>query len=344
MSPAPSVPSEVEEYVAAVRRALADLPSAERDDLLAEVEASLLEATEEGAGPIAARLGAPEKFAAELRAAAGLHEPAPPVRRESDLGRQLRAIGVRVSAHPAVATLRRLGRELAPIWWVLRAYLAVGAIAYVAGSTWSSRLPIVPRLGSAETGLAVIVIAVVVSVWLGLELRKHGSPLPRLAVIVNAALLLAAIPVVAQLADSSSYDVLVARGNAPIPGPPLGLLYDGGRVENIYPYSRDGRLLHDVFLYDSTGRPIEIQTNRALDPYRRVVFTSGNRPLFNMFPIRYYEPGTTRVAQPNAAPDVKLPRVLYVSNRVYEPQIRRIRRPNGSPYVKLPPVSTTTSK
>jgi len=344
MSPAPSVPSEVEEYVAAVRRALADLPSAERDDLLAEVEASLLEAKEEGAGPIAARLGAPEKFAAELRAAAGLHEPAPPVRRESDLGRQLRAIGVRVSAHPAVTALRRLGRELAPIWWVLRAYLAVGAIAYAADSTWSLRLPIVPRFGSAETGLAAIVIAVVVSVWLGLELRRHESPFPRLAVIVNAALLLAAIPVVAQLADSSSYNALVARADAPVPGPPSGLLYDGGRVENIYPYSRDGRLLHDVFLYDSTGRPIEIQTNRALDPYRRVVSTSGNRPLFNMFPIRYFEPGTTRVAQPNAAPDITLPRVLYVSPRVRGPVIRPVPRPNGPPYVKLPPVSTTTSK
>lgn len=344
MSSAPSVPGDVEKYVAAVRQALADLPSAERDDLLAEVEASLLEATEEGAGPIAARLGAPEEFAAELRAAAGLHELAPPPRRESDLGRRLRAIGVRVSEHPAVTALRRLGRELAPIWWVLRAYLAVGAIAYAAGSSWSLRLPIVPRLGSAKTGLAVIVIAVVVSVWLGLELRRHGSPFPRLALIVNAALLLAVIPVVAQLADSSSYNALVARADAPVPGLPLGLFYDGGAVENIYPYSRDGRLLHDVFLYDSTGRPIEIRSNRALDPYRRVVFTSGNRPLFNMFPIRYFEPGTTRVAHPNAAPNVPLPRVLYVPNPVNEPRIIRVTRTSGPPYVKLPPVSTTTSK
>lgn len=317
MSSAPSVPGEVEEYVAAVRRALADLPNAERDDLLAEVEASLLETTEEGAGPIGARLGAPEQFAAELRAAAGLHEPAPPVPRESDLGRRLRAVGGRVLAHPAVTALRRLGRELAPIWWVLRAYLAVGAIACAVDSAWSSRLPIVPRLNvwglsgaSAETGLTAIGITVVVSVWLGLESRRHGSPFPRLAAVVNTALLLAAIPVLAQVTDTSSHDSLVARAYAPAPQPPSGLLYEGVKVDNIYPYSRDGRLLHDVLLYDGAGRAIEIPTNRGLDPNRRVVVTNGNRPLFNAFPIRYYEPGTRRVARPNAAPYVELPLVL----------------------------------
>jgi hypothetical protein len=32
--------------------------------------------------------------------------------------------------------------------------------------------------------------------------------------------------------------------------------------------------------------------------------------LYNAFPIRYYEPGTVRVAHPNAAPPVKTPTVL----------------------------------
>ena len=310
MSSAPLVPSEVEEYVAAVRRALADLPSSERDDLLAEVEASLLEATEEGAGPIGARLGAPEQFAAELRAAAGLHEPAPPVGRESDFNRRLRAARGRVLAHPAVTALRRLGRELAPIWWVLRAYLAVGAIACALDSAWSSRLPIVPRFGSAEAGLTAIGVAVVVSVWLGLELRRHGSPFPRLAVIVNMALLLAAIPVVAQVTDtSSSYQSLLARANAAEQQLYSGLIYQGVEVDNIYPYSRDGRLLHDVLLYDSAGRALDLPAFNGLDPNRRYV-SNGHLMLFNSFPIRYYEPGTRLVVRPNAAPYVKVPPVL----------------------------------
>ena len=310
MSSTPSIPGEVEEYVAAVRRALADLPRAEQEDLLAEVEASLLETAEEGAGPIGTRLGAPEQFAAELRAAAGLHEPASSVPSESDLGRRLRAFGGRILAHPAVTALRRLGRELAPIWWVLRAYLAVGAIACALDSAWSSRLPIVPRFGSAETGLAAIGVAIVVSVWLGLGLRRHGSPFPRLAVVVNMALLLAAIPVVAQVTDtSSSYQSVLARANVAEQQLHSGLIYQGVEVDNIYPYSRDGRLLHDVLLYDTAGRALDLPVFHGLDPNRRYV-SNGHLMLFNSFPIRYYEPGTRLVVRPNAAPYVKVRPVL----------------------------------
>jgi len=67
------LPPEVSHYLAAVREALDDLPSTERDDLLVEVEPSLLDAASESGGNVSARLGPPEEFAAELRAAAGLH-------------------------------------------------------------------------------------------------------------------------------------------------------------------------------------------------------------------------------------------------------------------------------
>ena len=67
------------------------------------------------------------------------------------------------------------------------------------------------------------------------------------------------------------------------------------------------------------------------------------RAHFNIFPIRYYEPGTTRVAQPNAGPPITLPRVLYVPNPGNGPRTR-VTRTSGPPYVKLPPVTATTSK
>ena len=44
MSATTVLPPDVAAYLAAVREALADLPVAERDDLLAEVEVSLLDA------------------------------------------------------------------------------------------------------------------------------------------------------------------------------------------------------------------------------------------------------------------------------------------------------------
>jgi hypothetical protein len=75
-----------------------------------------------------------------------------------------------------------------------------------------------------------------------------------------------------------------------------------GAVENIYPYDRQGRLLHDVRLYDQRGRPIVVQG--LGDPNRRPVFERGGRRTLNAFPIRHFEPGTRRVARPNAGPDI----------------------------------------
>ena len=60
MTTAAHVPSEVETYLARVRAALADVPPDERDDLLAEVEASLHESASETGGSVAAQLGPPE--------------------------------------------------------------------------------------------------------------------------------------------------------------------------------------------------------------------------------------------------------------------------------------------
>ena len=56
---------DVAAYLDAVRSRLADLPAEERDDLVADVEASLLES---GEPPTLS----PEEFATELREAAGL--------------------------------------------------------------------------------------------------------------------------------------------------------------------------------------------------------------------------------------------------------------------------------
>ena len=37
-----------------------------------------------------------------------------------------------------------------------------------------------------------------------------------------------------------------------------GLSYYGAAVENIYPYDRYGRLLHDVRLFGADGHPLNI--------------------------------------------------------------------------------------
>lgn len=304
MTAATAVPPEVGRYLAAVRAALADLPGAERDDLLAEVEASLAEAAADTGGPLETRLGSPREFAAELRAAAGLQEVAS-TPRESRVAARLRELLEAAEGHPGVASVRRVAIELAPIWWVARAYIAVGALAYVLDASWSTRYPVVPQFGSAEGGLVVIVLATAVSVALGLWLRRHPAPLPRLVTALNIALALAVVPVAAEVTNTSAHDALVVAAYRPVPIPD-GIVAGGVRVDNIYAYSRDGRLLHDVLLYDGAGRPLELRSD---DPNRRLLLGADRNPIFHSFPIRYYEPGTSRVERPNAAPAISLPKI-----------------------------------
>ena len=64
------LPANVNAYLAQLRAELADLAPDERDDLLAEVEASLLESA--GEEPLDAQFGPPAAFAADLRVSAGL--------------------------------------------------------------------------------------------------------------------------------------------------------------------------------------------------------------------------------------------------------------------------------
>ena len=62
-------------------------------------------------------------------------------------------------------------------------------------------------------------------------------------------------------------------------------------------------LLEDIRLYDEVGRPLTIGVANQ-DPNRRTVRTRSGGIALNAFPIRYYEPGTRRVAEPTAGVEV----------------------------------------
>jgi hypothetical protein len=303
MSTTVEQPPEVAAYLAVVRTKLGDLPAAERDDLLAEVEASMVEAAAEG-GSISARLGPPEEFAAELRNAAGLHEAtgatATPFTRTRELLARLDA---------RFAPLLPLGRDLAPIWWVARGYLAVGLVAYATDASWSTTNHAIPRFGNGQVGLLAILASVALSVWLGLRTRGRRIALSPLLLAANAVLIFAAIPVVRAVTDDSERRALLAAAYAPRSAAIPGLAVDGVPVDNIYPFSREGHLLQDVLLYDGAGRPLAVRAGSD-DPNRRLLKTTGRKPVFNSFPIRYYEPGTNLVAKPHAMPQLTRPTIL----------------------------------
>jgi hypothetical protein len=302
MNATTTVPPEVAAYLASVRGALDDLPADERDDLLAEVEDSLVEAASEGGGPIVARLGQPEDFAAELRAAAGLHERAP-LKQER---LHLRELAARFAQDDRVRSARRLAGELAPIWWVARAYIAVAALALLFDSDWSLRHPSVPHIPTAKVGLVVIALVMAASIWIGLRTRRASTRIHHAAIAGNLVLVAAIFPVLSHLDEPLPTQYVYVS----IPADPLpGLANSGAPVANVYPYSREGRLLQDVLLFDSAGRPLEIGHNGVADPSRRFLKKPSGESIFNSFPIRYFEPGTTRVARPNAGPQVEIPAI-----------------------------------
>lgn len=285
---------EVAAYLDAVRSRLADLPAEERDDLVADVEASLIESGE------APRLS-PQEFAAELREAAGLAPEASPSAQPSFL-ESLRAW----LASERASSWRATARELAPIWWLVRAYVAVAVIALAVGWGWP--------VGSGTSGNSIsfgqsvvaLILAAAMSIWLGLRGRRSPVPYRRVAVVANAGLALALVPVALH-----SLDRLSLRHPAPIVVPEQlpGLALDGVQIRNLYPYSREGALLFDVLIYDELGRPVSI-TSGPDDTLRRVLTGANGEAILNSFPIRYYDPGTKTVARPGLAPPITVPEVV----------------------------------
>jgi hypothetical protein len=280
---------DVAAYLDAVRSRLSDLPAEERDDLVADVEASLLESGEPPAL-------SPQEFAAELREAAGLAPEA--AASQSSLLNSLRAW----LASERAASLAATARELAPIWWLARAYVAVAVVAIWGGWGWPVGADTANPI-SVDATIVSFLAAAAISVWLGLRGRRTHSR-RRLSLALNAALALAVLPVAVL-----SLDRLDGPGYVETflyAEPVAGLAYDGLPVHNLYPYTRDGELLFDVLLFGENGAPISVLSGPD-DTSRRVLFDQNGTALFNSFPIRYFDPGTRIVSRPALGPPVIVP-------------------------------------
>lgn len=282
---------DVAAYLAAVRAGLADLPAEERDDLLADVEASLLDSGEPPAL-------SPREFAEELREAAGLSRGVPAAAQASPLDslREWLSSG-------RVASWLRIARELAPIWWVVRAYVVVSFFSLVSTGSIEPLGAGSSQTGPMDTLLLLFLLALPASIWLGFRTRRGSGSFRRAVLIVNALVVVSLFPVVPNSLDGIRYSSSVYHTVPPTPG----LAVDGAPVRNIYPYSRNGELLQDVLLYTDEGAPLALVTGTD-DIDRRILETTAG-PIFNSFPIRYFDPGTGTVGQPELGPPVAVPTV-----------------------------------
>jgi len=298
----PEIAQQVDLFLVRVREHLADLTQDERDELLDGLEADLSEQLSEGG---AAALPDPATYAAELRSAAGL----PPGRTTRTTRVRARTLGAHLVAAPDTLRARwmRLTQRndasrrvwallevIRPAWWVFRAWIAVTFLDVMAGD--DEYVTLVPSLGVAVLGPAVLVAAIVVSVLIGQGKLWPGSGPGRPLV---ARLALAGLNLFAILLPLS-FTLPLAQPFVHVGGGGYNSgYYDGSHrpglrigddvVRNIYAYDAEGRPLQGVQLFDQLGRPVAVSPVSSMGRGRARQVTcpwfNGTTPLFNVFPL-----------------------------------------------------------
>jgi len=235
-------------YVREVRAQLADLSAEEIDDLTSGMEADLSELAAESGGDLIGRLGSPMRYAAELRAAAGLPDRVVgPARRRgvAEALPQARAwFTVLTEQRPWLAATAAFLVTLRPAWWLLRGYLAAWALWSFLGGMRGLR----PH---GATHLAMALVAIVVSVQIGRGWLRQWAGLRPLLVLANTVAVVVALVASTSGVTSGETSPDVAYAS-PIPG----MVLDGAQVSNIYAYDSGGRRITGVRLYDQDGRPL----------------------------------------------------------------------------------------
>ncbi|MCO1654349.1 DUF1700 domain-containing protein [Pseudonocardia humida] len=296
------------EFLDGVRAALSDLPPGEVDEILDDVRAHLAELSGElGVRPdraaLAARLGTPQAYAGELRAAAG-YPPAPPAAEPAAppnrtaarlavlglvagtllivvglLGRSapvvllailvallgLAGLAGQSSRLAAVAELPELRRPLAQLRRARSGFLGELQPAWWVLRAVVAAAVVAMVVGSADPlpVLLLAVLAVPLSVWLGRHSRADRRWLWLVAPL-NA--LAACLLVIAALSWTSAAPSPAIDTADYYPGP-SGLQQNGELIRDIRPVDAAGNPLTGVYLFDQDGRPIEVNPESCYDGY-----------------------------------------------------------------------------
>ncbi|MBM7790832.1 HAAS signaling domain-containing protein [Tenggerimyces flavus] len=277
-------------YELRVRDALADLPADEVEELiqdlrghLAEINAEFPEGVDEHA--LIDRLGLPEVYAGELRAAAGFEVPTRTPWKPT-LRRRWASRYQRLREHPRLSRLHESWPTVRVGWWVLRGWLLGFALSM--GFTDQQTMSPLPSLRTDDgwMGLVVILASIAVSVGFGRVMaNRRGRRWMLLLVPVNiAALIGLSVLAFGYRADVQLPDYNEAHAAEPSNGNLVGS--NGGPIMNIYAFDQDGKPLPNVYLFDQDGMPIELA--------RETCNVTGEFALDNQYPrplITYDELG-----------------------------------------------------
>lgn len=287
--------NDVATYAAAVRAALAPLPESERESLLEDLEDHLAEVASESDAPLQERLGKPEDYAAELRSAyAG--GPSGTTRRRLFPDR-LRALISSATGTRSYREVRAMLPELRPGWWVLRAYLAVLVLSFFFKGGHNLRPIPNPFSSFGMVQILATAAAIVISVRLG----RRGAPARMggrwAALAVNVAIALLTVPVLASMSTSHPYADSIVYSSDPYPsGVAAGYFYPG--FTNIYPYTKDGKPLKDILLYDQNGRPLMPAKSGVATDYP---VGADGQPIPNSYPLSQRHPNGDPILPPRVA-------------------------------------------
>ncbi|MFG2053558.1 HAAS signaling domain-containing protein [Micromonospora sp. NPDC048930] len=246
---------EIADYVDRVRAALADLPPAVRDELTEDLPEHLAEVAAETDGTLVDRLGEPEAYAAELRAAAGAEGRAGRSSLDRRLtaararvGTQLRTLDTQLGPLLGHASVSEFLRPLRPAWWLLRGWLAALLVCVVLGEPSG----LLPRLdGSVLAGLFLLAGTVLASVWLGRRSAGFRGWPRRLLRLGTAALLLFSFAMLVNVDQHASSDQFGSYHEVSVGSP-----YDS--VQDVFVYDEQGRLVRNARLFDQNGVPIRL--------------------------------------------------------------------------------------
>ncbi|RJL33302.1 HAAS signaling domain-containing protein [Bailinhaonella thermotolerans] len=280
-------PDEVARYAGAVRAALADLPESDREELLEDLDSHLAEVAADSPEPLTARLGSPEAYAADLRAAYG-GRPATPRRGRlrrlpHDVTARFRetaaAAHTRLSELPAYRHLLEFLPQLRPAWWVLRGYAAAVVILSIQAGETLTPTNILEWLFAFALVWA--------SVWYGMRgaglghWRWAGRAVNVVALLgVAMGVLIAADVHAENKREPYTGQAAPAGGQPPIQH--MSSL-DSGQVGNIFPRDAEGRPLEGVLLYDQHGRPIEVEPE---PDYVLEWYCGTPQPLKHRYPLK----------------------------------------------------------
>jgi hypothetical protein len=283
--------NDVAAYATAVRGALGDLPSEEKVALLDDLEDHLAEIAAEAQGTLAERLGPPEQYAAELRAAYGAaHSEAPRLRNA------MTGFLARITHAGWYREVRAFLPSLRPAWWVFRAYVVVLILTAVFSRGYNLRPIPNPFNSRGLLQLIATLVAIVISVRLGQRGRSGARNLQGLALVANVAIAVFAIPMLGSMSTDPGTPVSPdVAANVGLPG-----AYAGGTTTNIYPYSRDGKALKDVLLYDQDGRPLAVD-GQGSDVTTTYPVGADGLPITNAYPLNQRHSDGTAVAPPRVA-------------------------------------------